>query len=458
MNKPSLKEFDITAKQYAKYQNYKWKRENRERRKDKFAHQFNQALISTIAIIFLLFVFIVARAVIINTISHVFGNGKLGSLFLFILAILIALFLLFVLTRHLIGKLIRPKLQSSKIHLPFKKLYIKLQSSIPKEPYYNNAKKYELQNEAYYTHIGNLQQRFPNIIEFNYNLQKYFKNIIDEIITFEHIAINNSIINEQLEQRRAIWLEMDGITFEREVASIYSAHGYEAKTTKATGEGGVDIRLWKDGVYSIAQCKNVCSQLDEFAVKKLLETMHKEKASKAILICSGGFTTKARVFAKRKPLELLDLNQFLNLVNTIYPQKYQLVNTILESSVSSSNTTYMFKVIGKTDILSSSNPVSLPDKISYCLFETRKEAKSTIRKLQRIDEIPLISSASYNIKEWWLEAVPANYFQKALYYIKVSEKEVKNTSDKKDKKNKKDGQREIWGADEYIQGSMWNGE
>ena len=453
MNKPSLKDFDITAKQYAKYQNYKWKREDREKRKDGFAHQFNEALISIIAIIFLLLILTIASAFLANTVSFVFSNHKLATAFILITTALIFLSLLFFLTSHIIGKLIRPKLQSSKIYRPFKKVYTKLQPKIRSEAYFNNASRYELQNEAYYNYIGNLQQKFPGIINFNYNLQKYLKNSIDEIISHEHIVINNSIINQEQEKQRAVWLKMDGITFEREVARIYRAHGYEAQTTKATGEGGVDIRLRKDGVYSIAQCKNVCRKIDEPAVKKLLETMHKEKASKAILICSGGFTTKAHVFAKNKPIELLDLNQFLKLVYIIYPQKYQLVDVILETSVSSSNTTYRFKVIGKSGILYSSH--SLSEEPNYCVFETRNEAKSTIRRLQRIKEMPLTMTASYDIKEWWLESAS---FRKALYYIKVSQKEIKDTKNNRDKKEKLNAERKTWGAEYYVQGSIWDGE
>ena len=456
MKKPSLKEFDITSEQYAKYQDYKWKRDDRERKRDEFAHRFHEALISFGSIILLLLCLTVEKAVSFNSVSPIFSNRSLGGLFTLTVAVLIILTLLFFLIRLVIGQLIRPKLQSSKIHRPFKKLYIKLQPSITRESYFNNAAKYELQNEAYYSYIGDLQQRFPDIIEFNYNLQKYLKKIIDEVISHEHIAINNSIINQQLEQRRSVWLKMDGITFEREVANIYREHGYEAKTTKAIGEGGVDIRLWKEDEYLIAQCKNVRRQIDEPAVKKLLEAMHREKASKAILICSGGFTPIARVFAKRRPIELLDLNQFLKLVNDIYPQKYQLVNKITETTVSSSNTTYRFKIIGKTDILYSTHSQS--EETNYCLFETRKDAKKVVRRLQRIEEMPLASAASYDIEEWWLESTPLDYYRKALYYIKVSEKEMKTTAGKRDQKDKMHGQREIWGTGDYTQKNIWDGE
>ena len=454
MKKPSLKEFDITGEQYAKYQDYKSKIEDREIGREMFCHRFYEAVISAIPIIFLLLILTIARAVMFNTVSRMFNNEKHGSSFFFILAILTILTLLFFVIRMVIAKPLKPKLKALKIHRPFKKLDIKFQRSIPREPYFENAKKYELQNEAYYNYIGDLQQRFPDISEFDYNLQSYLHKIIDAIISYEHIETNNFIINQQLEERRAVWLKMDGILFERKVADIYRALGYEAKTTKAIGEGGVDIRLWKDGLYSIVQCKNVRRTIDEPAVRKLLDTMHKEKASKAILICSGGFTHMTRNFAKNRPIQLLDLNQFLKLVNDIYPQQYQLVETISETSVSSSNTTYRFKVIGTTNILYSLH--SQTEDINYSLFETREEAKKVIRRLQRLDDMPPTSTTAYNIETWWLESIPADYYRKALYYIMVREKEMKTTADKKE--DNKYVQKELWDGEEFMQKGLWDGE
>ena len=454
MTKPSLKEFDITATQYAKYQDYKSRIDDREIGREKFGHRFYEAIISIVAVIVPLLTLAIARAVLYNTISGMLSVGKYVAVFFLIAALLFLFALLFFVIKLAIRKTLISKIHHLKIHRPFKRLYIKLQPQIAQESYYNNAKKYELQNEAYYNYIGNLQQRFPDIIEHDYNLQNYLKKIIDKVISYQHTVVNNSIINHQLEKRRAIWLKMDGITFEREVANIYKAHQYEAKTTKAIGEGGVDIRLWKDDEYSIVQCKNVSRQIDEPIIRQLLEIMQQEDASKAILICSGGFTPKARNFAKNKPLELLDLNQFLKLVNEIYPQEYQLVDVISEKSVSKSNTTYKFKSIGKTDVLYSSHTEY--QETNYCLFETPEDAKKIIRRLQRIEEMPLASAASYDVEEWWIESSPSDYYRKAFYYIKVSEKELKTTTNKRN--HTKYVQKELWDTQENPQRNVWDAE
>lgn len=456
MKKPSLNEYGITASQYANYQDYKTKKEDIKRGRETFEHRFYKRVVSAISITFIFLLVIVARAFLFNTASYMLNNETYGRLFLFTLAILIPAILLFFAIRFIIGESIVKKIQPLKIHKPFKKLYTKLQASITEEPYFDKAKEYELQNEKYYNYIGDLHKRFPEIIDYNNNLQHYYKATIDEIIKYEHTNTNKSITNRELEKRRAVWLEMQGVTFEREVSAIYRELGYKTKTTKAIGEGGVDIRLWKDEVYSIVQCKNVLIRTDEPTVKSLLETMQKESASKAILICSGGFTPKARDFSKRKPVELLDLNQFLELVNIVYPQEYKLINTVSEISISNTKTTYTFKVIGKTYILLSSHTLS--EDTNYCLFETRGEAKKTVKRLRKIENIPLGNSPIYDIEEWWLGNKPSDYYSKAIYYIKVRDREKKSFTTKKRKENNKHLQKELWPKEEYIQKNIWGAE
>ena len=458
MKKPSLNNFGITAAQHSKYQDYKSKIEDRKIGREGFEHRFYKTVNITIAIILILVVTIVAKIVFTKIVSNTFTDEKLVNLVLLILTILVIATLFYFIIRMVVRKSIIKKLQLLKTHRPFKRLYIKLQPSIVRESYFDNAREYEIQNEKYYNYIGNLQKKFPDIIEFDNNLQVYAKKTIDEVVNNEHRSINSSIANQELEKQRAVWLKMDGITFERQVSVVYSDLGYEAKKTKATGEGGVDIRLWKDEEYSIVQCKNTLHETGKSTVRSLLETIQKEKASKGILICSGGFNSSAYEFAKRKPIELLNLNQFLKLVNQAYPQESKLINTVLETSISNADTTYTLKVIGKTSILYSSHSHS--HEMNYCLFETHEDAKKVINTLKRIDKRTIGNPTVYNIEEWWLESTPSDYFRKPVYYIKVKEKEkeVKVAPIKKESWYKKHIQREIWPTEVYIQKEIWGTE
>ena len=242
MKKPSLNNFGITAAQHSKYQDYKSKIEDRKIGREEFEHRFYKTVNIATAIILILVVTIVAKIVFTKIVSNTFTDEKLVNLVLLILTILVLATLFYFIIRMVVRKSMIKKLQLLKTHRPFKRLYIKLQPSIVRESYFDNAREYEIQNEKYYNYKGNLQKKFPDIIEFDNNLQVYAKKTIDEVVNNEHRSINSSIANQELEKQRAVWLKMDGITFERQVSAIYNELGYEAKTTKATGEGGIDIR------------------------------------------------------------------------------------------------------------------------------------------------------------------------------------------------------------------------
>ena len=455
MKKPSLKDYAITEEQYSIYQDYKTKREKREKGIKEFERQFYRSITSIIPILFMLLIVVVARAALLKAESSILYNDNYWSTLIFIVAILTLSPCLFYIIRRYIRRIIINKSQQLNIHKPFKKLYLKLKPSIPRESYFDIAKEYELRNEEYYHYIGNLQTKFPDIIEYNNDLQFYFKIIIDEIIRSEHTTINNFIINQEREKRINYWLKMDGLTFERNVSSLYKELGYETTLTKATGEGGVDIRLWKDGKHSIVQCNNTRTEIDEPVVRELLETMHKERASEAIIICSGGFSSKAYEFAKRKPIVLKNIDQFIELVYKVYPPEYKLIDSISEISISNSKTTYRFKAIGKTNVLFASHLNS--DETNYCLFETRVDAEKTIKELKSIKNMLFANSVVYEVAEWWLGSTPSSYYRKAIYYIRVSGKEKKSKIDaiKTENKNKIYKQKEIWPTEKYIQKDIW---
>ena len=103
MRKPSLKEFDITATQYAKYQDYKSKIEERRRRREAFDYRFYEAIIYSIAIILLLLLLTIARDVLLGTISRMLSVGKFWNAYLFVLALLLLFILLLFVVKMVIA-------------------------------------------------------------------------------------------------------------------------------------------------------------------------------------------------------------------------------------------------------------------------------------------------------------------------------------------------------------------
>ncbi|MBP6534067.1 MAG: restriction endonuclease [Arenimonas sp.] len=102
--------------------------------------------------------------------------------------------------------------------------------------------------------------------------------------------------------------------FEKLLAGYYSKLGYRVEHigtgsgSNAKFDGGIDLKLYKDGRYTVVQCKhwNV-KQVPHNEVHQLIGLMVTEKADAGILVTSGEYTTAARqAAAKHDQIELID--------------------------------------------------------------------------------------------------------------------------------------------------------
>ena len=136
----------------------------------------------------------------------------------------------------------------------------------------------------------------------------------------QSIAENTAFLDNELqdfsnlEKKQAQhWLSMNGWQFEKEVAKLYEAHGYEAVVTKGSDDGGIDIFLTKDGVRLGVQCKNYHKPVAQVVIRELLGAMSHENLDEGIVIASSGYTKRAKEFADNKPIELLNINDVLRM-------------------------------------------------------------------------------------------------------------------------------------------------
>lgn len=101
--------------------------------------------------------------------------------------------------------------------------------------------------------------------------------------------------------------------FERLVASHYARHGYAVDHVGTAGaggkfDGGIDLKLRRDGQYLVVQCKHwVAKQVPHNEVHQLLGIMQTQNATGGILVTSGEFTRAAYDAAAREPrIQLID--------------------------------------------------------------------------------------------------------------------------------------------------------
>ena len=107
--------------------------------------------------------------------------------------------------------------------------------------------------------------------------------------------------------------------FEELVAEAYRRDGYRVLENDQPGpDGGVDIRLRRDGELHLVQCKNWRSRrVGVRVVREVFGVLAAEHAHQAAVVCSGDFTGDARRFAAGKPIRLVDGDALLALVRGV---------------------------------------------------------------------------------------------------------------------------------------------
>jgi len=107
--------------------------------------------------------------------------------------------------------------------------------------------------------------------------------------------------------------------FEELVAEAYRRQGYTVIENETIGaDGGIDVRLRKDGDLHLVQCKNwKTSKVGVKVVREMYGVMVAEQASSVKIIISGMFTQEAKNFANDKPIDLVDGSQLETLIANV---------------------------------------------------------------------------------------------------------------------------------------------
>jgi restriction system protein len=186
----------------------------------------------------------------------------------------------------------------------------------------------------------------PNISTDNIILQAFIKNmpvfapylaffliIPAPISAFNAYKKRQMLDNQQgIESIRDLsWRE-----FELLVAEAYRREGFKVIENQYGGaDGGIDVRLTKDGQHHLVQCKQWKKQkVGVNIVREMYGVLIAEKANTVIIIISGYFTTEAERFAEDKPIELINGPKLAELI-----KNNQLGQTKTASPLLAQNTT-----------------------------------------------------------------------------------------------------------------------
>lgn len=102
------------------------------------------------------------------------------------------------------------------------------------------------------------------------------------------------------------WQRLHWRTLEHEVAQMFRRMGYAAYATSASNDKGVDVVAKRGCEKIIIQCKQYKNRAQRNLVSELLGVQMAESGTRAILICTGGFTKDAEHYANANGIELWD--------------------------------------------------------------------------------------------------------------------------------------------------------
>lgn len=104
--------------------------------------------------------------------------------------------------------------------------------------------------------------------------------------------------------------------FEEFVAEIFEALGYDVERVGGTGDEGVDLRVVREGLSAVVQCKYHKSRgvIGSPDLQKFLGTIHHTRSHKGFFVTTRTFSLSAERFATDHPIELIDGPRLVELV------------------------------------------------------------------------------------------------------------------------------------------------
>lgn len=112
--------------------------------------------------------------------------------------------------------------------------------------------------------------------------------------------------------------------FEELLAEAYRRKGYTVVENSQLGpDGGIDVRLYKEGRSYLVQCKHWKSQkVGVSVVREMLGLVTAENAYRGLVVTSGSFTDDASKFAQNQPVDLIGGRELYELISSVQaPQK-----------------------------------------------------------------------------------------------------------------------------------------
>lgn len=119
--------------------------------------------------------------------------------------------------------------------------------------------------------------------------------------------------------QRGLWniRQMSWQDFELLVGETFRRQGYAVQETGQGGaDGGIDLILQRNGKKILVQCKNYrANSIGAPIAREMLGLMIHHEAAEVFIVTAGKFTKQAKEFCIGKPIQLIDGQHLLAIVN-----------------------------------------------------------------------------------------------------------------------------------------------
>ena len=103
--------------------------------------------------------------------------------------------------------------------------------------------------------------------------------------------------------------------FEEFVAEMFEALGYEVDRVGGTGDEGADLKVRREGLVGVVQCKyHSRGVVGSPELQKFLGTVHHTRSHKGFFVTTRTFSLAAERFVAEHPIELIDGPRLVELV------------------------------------------------------------------------------------------------------------------------------------------------
>jgi len=168
-----------------------------------------------------------------------------------------------------------------------------------------------------YIFIDEKKEKYKNQLFEEYKEEYlYWKSIGDKYK--QYVKAMDEYNYWQRKKQKNYWMQMDGRTFEIEVAKLFQLNKYETLLSPKGADGGVDIIVKKDNKKYAVQCKAHKNKISESVARDLHGVLYSDNFSGGFLISLSGFSSKTKEFCNsktKKNIYMLELEDIIDIVN-----------------------------------------------------------------------------------------------------------------------------------------------